>query len=103
MAFTEEQTHALAKKLSAKNVKTREQHGVLLSYIEGWHALNEANRIFGYDAWDQDTRHLSCVWEGTRRGLEVASYLARVRITVRAGGCVIVRDGCGSGHGTGLD
>ena len=25
------------------------------SYVEGWHVIAEANRIFGYDAWDRRT------------------------------------------------
>ncbi len=54
MPFTDSQTKALAAKLSAKHVKTRQHEGVTLSYIEGWHAIAEANRIFGFDAWDHD-------------------------------------------------
>ncbi len=53
MAFTDTQVQALAGKLSAKHVRTRQANGRTLSYIEGWHAIAEVNRIFGFDAWDR--------------------------------------------------
>ena len=30
-------------------------NGTDLHYVEGWHVIAEANRIFGYDAWDRRT------------------------------------------------
>ena len=51
MAFDVEQVRALSAKLSARHVRNRlASNGKTLSYIEGWHAIAEANRIFGYDA-----------------------------------------------------
>ena len=70
-----------------------------LSYIEGWHAIAEANRIFGFDAWDRQTVSIKCVSEGAWQGRYRCSYIARVRICVRAEETVICREGCGSGHG----
>lgn len=102
MPFTDAQTKVLNAKLSAKHVKTREVAGRTLSYVEGWHAISEANRIFGFDAWDRETIAATCVWEGMSKGLKACSYVARVRIRVRAGKTVIIREGSGSGHGTGL-
>ena len=43
-------TKELEKKLNPKNVKKLE-HGSKAEYIEGWHAIAEANRIFGFDGW----------------------------------------------------
>jgi len=99
MPFTDTQTKALAAKLSAKHVKTRQHGGVTLSYIEGWHAIAEANRIFGFDAWDRETISAQCVWNRARKGHHECSYIAQVRIRVRAGDSVICREGSGSGHG----
>jgi DNA recombination protein Rad52 len=99
--FSEPQVKALSSKLSAKHVRTRQHSGLTLSYIEGWHAIAEANRIFGYDAWDRQTMAVRCVWEGTRERQSACSYIARVRVRVRAGDCEICREGCGSGHGVG--
>ncbi len=99
--FSEPQVKALSSKLSAKHVRTRQLCGMTLSYIEGWHAIAEANRIFGYDAWDRQTMTMKCVWEGLWRNRNACSYIARVRIRVRAGDAEICREGCGSGHGSG--
>ena len=60
MPFTDTQVQALAGKLSAKHVKTRQANGRTLSYIEGWHVIAEANRIFGFDAWDRQTMAIKC-------------------------------------------
>ena len=101
MAFSEGQVQTLSGKLSAKHVRTRQAQGRTLSYIEGWHAIAEANRIFGFDAWDRQTMAIKCVWEGTWQGKYRCAYVARVRIKVRAGNSEICREGCGSGQGRG--
>ncbi len=101
MAFSEVQVQTLSGKLSAKHVRTRQANGRTLSYIEGWHVIAEANRIFGFDAWDRQTMAIKCVWEGTWQGKYRCAYVARVRIKVRAGDREICREGCGSGQGRG--
>jgi len=100
--FSEPQVKALSSKLSAKYVCTRQHSGLTLSYIEGWHVIAEADRIFGYDAWDRQTMAVKCVWEGMKGNRSACSYIARVRVRVRAGDAEICREGCGSGHGVGL-
>lgn len=45
MTFNEEQVAALKAPLSSSLVKTRKQGGREVSYIEGWKAVEEANRI----------------------------------------------------------
>ncbi len=101
MAFTDPQVQALSGKLSARHVRTRQANGRTLSYIEGWHVIAEANRIFGFDAWDRQTMANKCVWEGTWQGKYSCAYVARVRVKVRAGSVEICREGCGSGQGRG--
>jgi DNA recombination protein Rad52 len=98
MGFTDCQVKALEAKLSAKKVRTREKEGKVLSYVEGWHVISEANRVFGFDAWDRETLETRCVWEGTLNGLYACSYVARVRVRVRAGGIFVLREGSGAGH-----
>ncbi len=100
--FTDPQVKALSSKLSAKHVRTRQQCGLTLSYIEGWHAIAEANRILGYDSWDRQTMTVRCIWQGLKGNRSACSYIARVRVRVRAGDAEICREGCGSGHGVGL-
>jgi hypothetical protein len=86
-------------KLDAKHVKTRISDGAALSYVEGWHAIAEANRIFGFDAWDRWTIITACVLSGQRGHAYAAAYAARVRVSMRAGHIVIIREGSGTGEG----
>jgi len=100
MAFDQIQLKALSSKLNARHVKTRHaSDGTALSYIEGWHAIAEANRIFGFHAWDRQTIYTKCVWQGTVRQSHACSYVAQVRVVVRARDVVICREASGSGHG----
>jgi len=99
MGFVDKQLKALDAKLLAKHVRTRVEAGTTLSYVEGWHVIAEANRIFGFDAWDRETVATQCVWKGTKQGREGCAYIARVRIRVRVGEVVICREGHGSGQG----
>jgi len=66
--------------------------------VEGWHVIAEANRIFGYDAWDRHTLSTRCVWAGAANSQYGAAYVAKVRVAVRAGPLTITREGCGSGE-----
>lgn len=99
MALSDTQIRQLKAKLDPKHIKTRTADGIELSYVEGWHTLSEANRIFGFDAWDRRTVVNSCIWSGLSGELFLAAYIAKVRISVRAGDVIIVRDGSGSGEG----
>jgi len=101
MAFTQTQIRKLAGKLPECFVKTRAERGITLSYVEGWHVIDEANRVFGFDAWDRVTVSAECVWQDVRTTPKACSYAVRVRITVRAGRTVVAREGTGIGHGTG--
>ena len=82
-----------------KHVKTRNANGTDLHYVEGWHVIAEANRIFGYDAWDRRTLASHCVWSGPSGAYHGATYTAKVRVSVRAGDITIVREGSGTGEG----
>src|SRR6516162_1399270 len=99
MALTDTQVRQLRAKLDAQHVKTRKANGVDLHYVEGWHVIAEANRIFGYDAWDRRTLASRCVWSGESGADHAAAYIAKVRVSVRAGDITIVREGSGTGEG----
>ena len=101
MGFSAKQLQALRRSLNSRHIRTREAHGRELSYIEGWYAISEANRIFGFDGWNRETVDLRCVLARENRGSFLAVYVAKVRITVQADGAIIVRDGHGSGEGRG--
>ncbi|MGA8422871.1 MAG: Rad52/Rad22 family DNA repair protein, partial [Pseudolabrys sp.] len=99
MGFSVKQVKALRRNLDHRCVRTRESNGRTLSYIEGWYAISEANRIFGFDSWNRETIESRCVLARENRGSFLAVYTARVRISVYAGGITIIREGHGTGEG----
>src|SRR5450631_627286 len=101
MGFSARQTIALRRNLDHRQVRTREIHGRELCYIEGWYAISEANRIFGFDGWSRETIEPKCVLARENRGTYIAVYIARVRITVAADGATVIREGHGTGQGNG--
>ena len=101
MSFSAKQLQALRRNLDGRQIRTREAHCRELSYIEGWYAISEANRIFGFDAWSRETVETRCVLARENRGSFLAVYIAKVRITVHTDGATIVREGHGSGEGRG--
>jgi DNA repair and recombination protein RAD52 len=104
MSFTPEQIGHLSAKLDPKHVASRSQSGRSLSYVEGWHVIAEANRIFGFDAWDRELISMKLLGEPrTVDGKQRIGYMATVRITVRSGDAVTVRDGTGFGSGIDKD
>ncbi len=103
--FDDRQKQELAKPLDRATVKSRKQGGRDVSYIEGWHAIAEANRIFGFDGWSRESVEIKCVAEKPRdigqaknAGWGV-TYVCKVRIVAGH----ITREGCGSGHGIDRD
>jgi hypothetical protein len=101
MGFSAKQVQALRRNLDSRQVRTREVNGRELSYIEGWYAISEANRIFGFDGWNRETVETRCVLARENRGTFTVVYVAKVRIAVEADGSTIVREGHGSGEGRG--
>jgi DNA recombination protein Rad52 len=101
MGFSAKQVLALKRALDYRHVRTREAHGKALSYIEGWYAISEANRIFGFDGWSRETIDSKCVLARENRGSFTVVYTARVRITVQADGAIVIREGHGTGEGRG--
>jgi hypothetical protein len=98
MGFSAKQVQTLRRELDGGQVRTRKVDGRELSYIEGWYAISEANRIFGFDGWNRETLESRCVLARENRGSFVAVYTAKVRITVRARGTTIIREGHGTGE-----
>ena len=94
MTFSEKQIEQLSEPILAKNVKERDGNSAgtfQLAYVEGWHVIDEANRIFGYSGWTSETIETKLVAEEQK----CISYIAKVRITVGD----VVREGTGAGHG----
>ena len=107
MPFTENQITELQADLNGDYVSTRTQASVILSYMEGWRVIAEANRIFGHDGWTRRTEEMRCVSEYERKvgqgtGWGV-TYLCRVTVSAYGSQHVVNREGCGSGHGIDRD
>jgi hypothetical protein len=101
MGFSAKQVLALKRNVDHRHIRTREANGRELTYIEGWYAISEANRIFGFDGWNRETLESKCVIARENRGSFLAVYTARVRITVQANGATVIREGHGTGEGRG--
>ena len=101
MALSAKQVRALRRQPDHRHVRTREANGRELTYLEGWYAISEANRIFGFDGWNRETVKSKCVLTRENRGTFLAVYIARVRVTVHANGATVVREGHGTGEGHG--
>lgn len=101
MGFSAKQVQALRRSLNSRHIRTRQSNGRELSYIEGWYAISEANRIFGFDGWNRETIDARNVLARENRGSFLAIYTAKVRITVQADGATVIREGHGSGEGRG--
>ena len=101
MGFSAKQMQALRRAPHSRFIRTREANGRELSYLEGWYAISEANRIFGFDGWSRETLESRCVLARENRGTFLAVYVARVRLTVHSDGTTIVREGHGTGEGRG--
>ena len=97
----------LKKPLDPRHVASRSQGGGQVSYIEGWHAIAEANRIFGFDGWTRETLDIVQLGEPYQnaKGNNVVSYRAKVRIVVFGDSdqFTVTREGCGFGQGIDRD
>jgi DNA repair and recombination protein RAD52 len=101
VTFTPDQVTSLRAKLDKSHVK-RNPKG--FDYVEGWHAIAEANRIFGFASWNRETLDMRQLGEPEQvNGNWRVAYLCRVRVTVWAGDKAITRDGTGYGSGIGKD
>ena len=90
MGFSAKQVQALRRQPCRSHIRTREAHGRELTYLEGWYAISEANRIFGFDGWSRETVKSRCVLARENRGSFLAVYLARVGVTVQAAGTAVI-------------
>lgn len=99
MTFSKDTLDELAKPLPHDMVKTRAQAGQSLSYVEGWYALDTANRIFGFDGWSIEVVSVTVLLsERATEGKGAYKHVARVHVRVRVGD--VTRDGIGVGVGS---
>lgn len=101
MGFSTKQLVLLRRNPKSENIRTRVIRGRNFSYVEGYYAIAEANRIFGFDGWDRETVEIRCVFSRESKGIFFSAYACKVRITVRADGEKIIREGHGCGEAKG--
>lgn len=95
----------LSAKLDPRHVKPAKDYGPKGDYIEGWHAMAEANRIFGFDGWDYRVVSTTCVANEPRKIGKQAkdgwgvTYIATVLVLVGQ----VRREDVGAGHGYDVD
>lgn len=68
MTINEETQRKLSQDLPAGAVKSREQGGSKVEYIDGHFAMTRANEVFGHDGWSYSTRSVDEVYRGTKPG-----------------------------------
>lgn len=98
----------LSRKLDPANVKPAKAYGPKGDYIEGWHAIAEANRIFGFDGWSYSIKDCKCVSERPRKigkaPNEKDGWGVTYTVAVYVDVCGVVRrEDVGAGHGYDLD
>src|SRR5258706_8495233 len=91
--FSSKQLSAVRRKLARQNVHSREVDGRSIDYVEGWFAIAQANAIFGFDGWDRETTHFERLYEHGRNDRTNCGYVARIRVRVRAGESIVIREG----------
>ena len=84
MTFTPEQIKLLNAKLDMAHVKPPTANGPKGDYLEGWHVIAEANRIFGFDGWSYEIYAMNLCGEPAKneKGNWAVSYLARIKVEV---------------------
>lgn len=99
------QKKLLSDKLDASHVKPPSQFGPKGDYLEGWHVIAEANRIFGFDGWSYEVISATAVAQEPRKigkaqkdGWGV-TYTSKVRVEVAG----VYREDLGAGHGYDVD
>jgi DNA repair and recombination protein RAD52 len=108
--FSDNQLKVLRDPLDPGNVKSRKgPNGKILSYVEGFQVIDEANAIFGFGNWSRETVLMEPLHDpvlitdpdSAEKGKVVSAFFAKVRITVWSedGQRSIVREGCGAARG----
>lgn len=96
----EQASKELSKKLDPANVRPAPQ-GKYGDYIEGVHAIYEANRIFGFDGWSYSTDNVHLTNASMSGEKHRVGYFAQVTVTIHLDGGAVKRSDVGHGQGFG--
>ena len=82
MNLTKAQVNALNQPIDKNNVAFRSGGGSLkLAYLESWHVIREANRIFNYD-WSSETLKMD-LWTKEMPIDEMKSFMLQTFISMK--------------------
>lgn len=97
------QLEALQAPLHMDQVSSRESFGGnKLDYLEGWAAIENANRVFGFDGWEYEVLSTSPTHAydfETKTGKKMSAVCYTAMVRVRALGCTRSDVGYGNGMG----
>jgi len=97
MSIDKDLQKELEQPLPKDAVKTRRQGSDALSYVEGWYAIDQANKVFGFDGWNAEVREQAIVADYERAGSSGKNRVMVARATVRVTALGVFRDGVGIG------
>ncbi len=109
--FPSDKIDLLLEDISKEDVKTREGIGSQqLSYIASYHAINEANRIFGFGNWSTEIMHIHQVDKSVYekpgykpddppKEMISISYLCHLKLIVSNGEKTVSHEDTGFGNG----
>jgi DNA repair and recombination protein RAD52 len=81
--FSDKQLTLLRLPLDGKRVKSREQNGIKLSYLEGHDLIDTANLAFGFGSWGYEVKEMMQVSEELNHNQNrVIGYRATIALTV---------------------
>jgi DNA repair and recombination protein RAD52 len=81
--FDEQQNQALAKELENTRIKSRSKGDIEFFYIEGFDAIDTANRIFGYGNWSYNVSTLEQVSQESNQNQNIViCYKAIVAVKI---------------------
>jgi len=96
--MNEETRKKLSQDLPAGAIKTRDQGGQKLSYIDGHFAITRANDVFGPDGWEVAVRSISEVYRGTRPGKDGENTVIVYEALVAVKAVGVTREDVGIGQ-----
>lgn len=82
--LTPDQITKLQSPLAKSRVKSRQQSGRAVSYIEGYDVIDTANDIFGFDGWSYEVKNIEPLGGDEKRRLYQAVVMVIIDGAVRS-------------------
>lgn len=89
----------LREKLDSRNVRTRQQAGIELSYVDGHYVISRLNEIYGPHGWCVESVQTNLVHQSEDSGKTMVSYTCQLQLSIYPEGFRMYNIGVGAGHG----